>query len=109
MTWDVPTGVKFVLVFLATAGASYLLSQYLIRAASRLAVAGLVGVHVALLVFGLPRSSYSHVLLDRQEQLQVAVAGLPLQVVEALPDELDLWAFGSTSTGAMALRVWRKW
>ena len=89
---DLPTGVKFALVFVAAGVASYLLSQYIMRASGRLAVAGLVGVHVVLLVFGLPRSSYSHLLLDRQEQLQEVVAGLPTQVVEAAPDSLDIWS-----------------
>ena len=94
LTWDLPTGVKFVLVFGAAGLTSYLLSQYIIRFSGRLALAALVGLHVLLLLVGLPRTSYSHLLLDRQARLQEVVQELPRQVVEAAPDSLEISSFG---------------
>ena len=94
LTWDLPTGVKFALVFGAAGLTSYLLSQYIIRFSGRLALAALVGLHVLLLLVGLPRTSYSHLLLDRQARLQEVVQELPRQVVEAAPDSLEISSFG---------------
>lgn len=67
LTWDAPTAVKVSIAFAGTALLSYAISQYLIRKSGRLAVAALLGLHALLLVGDLPRSSYSHVLLDRQQ------------------------------------------
>jgi sugar lactone lactonase YvrE len=102
LTWDLPTGVKFALVFAAAGFTSYLLSQYIIRFYGRLAVAGLVGLHVLLLVVGLPRTSYSHLLLDRQARLHEVVQERPRQVVEAAPDSLDIFSFGNFTELRMA-------
>ncbi len=102
LTWDLPTGVKFALVFAAAGFTSYFLSQYIIRFYGRLAVAGLVGLHVLLLVVGLPRTSYSHLLLDRQARLHEVVQERPRQVVEAAPDSLDIFSFGNFTELRMA-------
>ena len=96
LRWDVPTGVKFVLVLVAAAVISYVISEYFIRRHTRLSVVTLVGIHVVLLAFGLPRTSFSHQLLDRQDQLKSAVAPeKAVAVTEALPDDLDIWSMAT--------------
>ena len=102
LTWDAPTAVKVSIAFAGTALLSYAISQYLIRKSGRLAVAALLGLHVLLLVGDLPRSSYSHMLLDRQQQLRAVVPGPSERVTAALPANLDLLAFGESAIARLA-------
>ena len=91
LSWDVSTFFKWPFVLLLTLISSYALSEYLIRPRTRLAVAGLIGLNILLFTFGVPRTSYSHILLDRQNQFhQVIPADVrPEQTVQELPDTLD--------------------
>ena len=94
LTWDLPTGVKFALVLVAAGLTSYLLSQYIIQFSGRLAMVVLLGLHLLLLMVGLPRTSYSHLLLDRKALLQEVVREQPRLVVKAAPDKRGFFSFG---------------
>ena len=102
LTWDAPTAVTVSIAFAGTALLSYAISRYLIRKSGRLAVAALLGLHALLLGGDLPRSSYSHMLLDRQQQLRAVVPGPSERVTAALPANLDLLAFGESAIARLA-------
>lgn len=72
-SWEVSPFIKFLAASIPALLVSYALSQYLIRPRPRLAVVAAVAMSVALCLFGLPRTSFSHWLLDRQEQLHAVV------------------------------------
>ncbi len=102
LTWDAPTAVKYLIAFAGTAVISYAISQYLCRRSNLLTVVALVGMHVLLLVYGFPRSSYSHTLLDRQAQLRSVVPGPALRVTDALPENQALLAFNDPTIARLA-------
>jgi|GEM_PF-271965 glucans biosynthesis protein C len=91
LTWDGPVFLKFSIVLLLSGLVSYLLSQYLIRPFRRTATVGLIGLHIALCVVGLPRSSYSHLLLERSDALHAVVPkdSRPERLNAAQIDQLD--------------------
>lgn len=84
LTWEGPVGVKFALVLLLALFVSHLLSQYLIRPFPRLSAAALVGLNGILFVFGLPASSYSHLLLERRAELRAVIP-------DPRPERLQAW------------------
>ena len=96
LTVDWPVWLKFSLVLVGAAVISYLLSEYLIRPRRRLAAAALIGVHLLLFFVGLPRSSYSHLLLENRDRLHAAVPEQEaVRLVEAPPPGLDIWSMAT--------------
>jgi glucans biosynthesis protein C len=91
LTWDGPVFLKFSIVLLLAGLASYLLSQYLIRPFGRTAAIGLIGLHVALCIVGLPRSSYSHLLFERSDALHAVIPAdsRPERLNATQPAQLD--------------------
>ena len=91
-TWETSPFLKFVVMVFPSLLISYGLSEYLIKPRPRLAVLAALGVHAALCLVGLPRTSYSHLLLDRQPQLHAAISPeaepAPLLPERPAPDEL---------------------
>lgn len=83
LTTDLPAPVKGLIVFTLAASSSVFLGLYLLRARPRLAAASLVALHLMLLSVGLPKTSWSHLLLDRMPELhQVVPAQKPVTVVQ---------------------------
>ncbi|MBT3345462.1 MAG: acyltransferase family protein [Gemmatimonadetes bacterium] len=83
LTIDLPAPVKGLIVYVLVAASSVFLGLYLLRARPRLAVAGLLALHVILLSVGFPRTSWSHLLLDRLPELHKIVPDQrPATVVE---------------------------
>lgn len=90
LPWAGPAWVKWPLVLALALLLSHLLSQYLIRPFTRSSAILLVGINVALCLFGLPRTAWSHLLLDRQPELAAVVpAGRPSQVLGPQPETPD--------------------
>ena len=99
LPWDASAFVKFGIVLVLTLGLCYALSEYLIRPFPRLSVAVLIGVSALLFVFGPPHSAYSHLLLERRDELRAVVPEQrPERLVEALPDTNgDLFSWESST------------
>ena len=97
LPWGASAFIKFGIVLALTLGVCYALSEYLIRPFPRLSVAALVGGSALLFVFGPPHSAYSHLLLERQDELRaVVVETRPERLAEAPPEtDGDLFSWGS--------------
>ena len=82
--WETSAFVKFAVVSIPALVVSYLISEYLIRRQPRLSIAAAVVLHVGLCLFGLPRTSFSHQLLDRQPQMHAVIpaAAEPIPLME---------------------------
>lgn len=90
LPWDGPALAKWPLVLALALLISHLLSHYLIRPFTRASAMLLVGINVALCVFGLPRSAWSHLLLDRRPELEAVVPqGRYTRVLGPRPDDPD--------------------
>ncbi len=86
---DLPTVVKFFVVLGLTVSSSVFLGHYLLRPRPRAAVAVLVGIHILVLTVGLPRSSWSHELLERRPDLRAVIPEQrPHQVTDTPEEEL---------------------
>ncbi|NKB70317.1 MAG: acyltransferase family protein [Candidatus Latescibacteria bacterium] len=72
-TWEASPFLKFVTAAIPALLVSYALSQFLIRPRPRLAILVAVGLHAGLCLFALPRTSFSHLLLDRQSAMQAVL------------------------------------
>jgi glucan biosynthesis protein C len=97
-TWEVSPFVKFVAAGVPALVVSYLISEYLISRRPRLAILAGVGMHVGLCIFGLPRTAFSHQILDRQEQFHAVVPAESRPV--ALRDErMGSRGWGTSMTG----------
>ncbi|MBT6626976.1 MAG: acyltransferase family protein [Gemmatimonadetes bacterium] len=89
LTTDIPAPAKVFLIFTLVATASVLIGLQM-RARPRAAAWALVGMHVVMLTVGLPRTSWSHTLLDRTVELrQVIPAQRPVHVDQAMDLELS--------------------
>ncbi len=86
---DLPTVVKFLVVLGLAVSSSVFLGHYLLRPRPRAAAVVLVGVHILVLTFGLPQSSWSHELLERREELHAVIPEQrPRQITDAPEEEL---------------------
>jgi glucan biosynthesis protein C len=77
-SWEVSPFIKFFAASIPALLVSYVLSEYLIRPRPRLAVFAAVAMSAGLCLFGLPRTSFSHQLLDRQEQMHAIIPAAEL-------------------------------
>jgi len=77
-SWEVSPFIKFFAASIPALLVSYALSEYLIRPRPRLAVFAAIAMSAGLCLFGLPRTSFSHQLLDRQEQMHAVIPAAEL-------------------------------
>jgi glucan biosynthesis protein C len=86
---DLPTVAKFFVVLGLAVSSSVLLGHYLLRPRPRTAVAVLAGIHLLVLTIGLPKSTWSHELLERRPDLHdVIPEQRPRQVTDPPKEEL---------------------
>lgn len=79
--WEMSPFLKFALIAAPSLVACYALSEYLIRPYPKASTLGLAALLGALCLWGPPRSAYSHLLLDRLDSLNAAVAAGPYKAV----------------------------
>jgi peptidoglycan/LPS O-acetylase OafA/YrhL len=105
LTIDLPTPVKAIIVFTLTASTSVFVGLYLMRARPRLAALSLVGLHVLVVGLGLPRTSWSHLLLDRVGELQAVVpAQRPSLVAQFDDGQEEEMSFGPSPSPDVHVR-----
>ena len=97
-SWEVSPFIKFITAGVPALVVSYLISEYLIGRRPPLAVFATVGMHATLCLFGLPRTDFSHQLLDRQAQFH-AVIPAEARPVALLDERMGSGGWGSSMTG----------
>ena len=97
-SWEVSPFIKFVTAGIPALVVSYLISEYLIRRRPSLSVIAAVGMHATLCIFGLPRTDFSHQLLDRQAAFH-AVIPAEARPVALLDERMGSRGWGASMTG----------
>ena len=97
-TWEVSPFIKFVATGIPALVVSYLISEYLIRRRPPLAVLAAVGVHMALCILGLPRTAFSHQILDRQSLFHTIIPA-DARPVALLEERMGARSWGPSMTG----------
>ena len=101
LPWPAPTAVKWVLTLVWALVASHALSHWLVRPRPRLAVGLLLLANVAVAVVGLPRTAWSHLLIDRRPELAQAIGvQAPQSMLEPPTSNVDGYSEATPSVRA---------